>query len=78
MKDNSKERKIFLEDFILSEMQKYNADGVDFVPIFMQSNCIPPIYKSYTKEEWLASDRSYPKLARRYWKIVNGKKEYIK
>lgn len=66
-----------MEDFILSEMERLNADGVDFVPLFTKINNIIQIYESYTKEEWISSDKSYPKTQRLYWKMINGKKEYI-
>ena len=63
-------------DYILEKMNELNADGVDFVPIW-GDYCPPPIYCSYTKEEW-QHVKSYPKSARLYWKIIDGKKEYIK
>ena len=66
-----------MNDFILEEMNKYDADGVDFVSIMFDPTMCPNIYKTYTREEWLASNRSYPKTARRYWKIVDGKKIYV-
>lgn len=66
-----------MNDFILEEMNKYNADGVDFVSITFDPFWNPNIYKTYTREEWLASDGSYPKTNRRYWKIIDGKKTYI-
>ena len=66
-----------MNDFILEEMNKYNADGVDFVSITFDPLRNPNIYKTYTREEWLASDGSYPKTNRRYWKIIDGKKTYI-
>lgn len=66
-----------MNDFILEEMNKYNADGVDFVSITFDPLRNPNVYKTYSREEWLASDGSYPKTNRRYWKIINGKKTYI-
>ena len=66
-----------MNDFILEEMNKYDADGVDFVSIMFDPIRCPNIYKTYTREEWLASNRSYPKTNRRYWKIISGKKTYI-
>ena len=66
-----------MNDFILEEMNKYNADGVDFVSITFDPLRNPNIYKTYTRVEWLASDGSYPKTNRRYWKIIDGKKTYI-
>lgn len=66
-----------MNDFILEEMNKYDADGVDFISIMFDSTMWPNIYKTYTREEWLASNRSYPKTNRRYWKIIDGKKTYV-
>ena len=65
-----------MEDIILREMEEHGADGVDFVPIWFDIS-FPPIIKSYTKTEWIESDRSYPKTNRMYWRIVNGQKTYI-
>ena len=65
-----------MEDFILREMEERGADGVDFVPIWFDTS-FPPIIKSYTKEEWIESDGSYPKSNRMYWRMVNGHKVYI-
>ena len=66
-----------MTDFILEEMNKYEADGVDFVSIMFDPIMCPNIYETYTREEWLASNRSYPRTGRRYWKIIDGKKTYI-
>lgn len=66
-----------MNDLILEEMNKYDADGVDFVSIMFDPTMCPNIYKTYTREEWLASNRSYPKTNRRYWKIIDGKKTYV-
>ena len=66
-----------MNDFILEEMNKYDADGVDFVSIMFDPIKRPNIYKTYTREEWLASDRSYPKTGRRYWKMIDGQKIYV-
>jgi hypothetical protein len=65
-----------MEDFILREMEECGADGVDFVPVWFDTS-FPPVYKSYTKQEWIESDGSYPKTNRMYWRIVNGQKVYI-
>lgn len=64
-------------DSILEEMNKSNADGVDFVPI-MSPELIPPVIVSYTKKEWMNGVSCYPKSGRRYWKLVDGKKIYCK
>lgn len=64
-------------DYILEEMNNVDADGVDFVPIWFDEHLPPPIICSYTKEE-LKNITGYPKSNRMYWKIINGKKEYIR
>lgn len=64
-----------MSDFISDEMDRVGADGVDFIPIFYDLK-IAPVICSYTKEEW-KHQNSYPKSNRRYWKIVDGNKEYI-
>lgn len=67
-----------MEDFILEEMEKYGADGVDFVSISLEPNGFPTtIFGSYTKAQWIASDRSYPRSGRRYWKLEDGRKKYL-
>lgn len=63
-----------MKNLILEEMDRYDADGVDFVPIFDLSK-IPPIICSYTREE-LKNLKVYPKSDRKYWKMINGKKVY--
>lgn len=67
-----------MEDFILREMDECGADGVDFVPIWLcLDDSMPPVYKSYTRQEWIDSDGSYPKTNRKYWRMVNGQKQYV-
>ena len=41
-----------MEDLILSEMEQCGADGVDFVPIWLDES-MPPIYESYTNKNGL-------------------------
>lgn len=62
-------------NYILEEMNKVGADGVDFVPVFVYGD-IPQIICSYTKEE-LQHINYFPKSARRYWKMIDGEKKYI-
>lgn len=62
-------------NFILKEMEERNADGVDFVPIWFDSESFPPIIQTMTKEE-VKNAKGYPKTNRLYWKIENGKKFY--
>lgn len=64
-----------MEDFILREMEEWGADGVDFIPTWFDTS-FPPVLESYTKQEWIDSDRSYPKAGRAYWRIENGQKVY--
>ena len=64
-------------DFVLQEMIEQGADGVDFVPIGFDENAPAPIYKSYTKEEWL-KEECVLKTNRKYWKIdEQGRKIYL-
>ena len=63
-------------DYILAEMNKVDADGVDFVPIWFDKKLPPPIICSYTKEEW-KDVKAYPKSNRMYQKMIDGKKIYI-
>lgn len=63
-------------DFILDEMDKENADGVDFVPVWFD-NSFPPVLLSMTREEVMTTD-AYPKSNRLYWRMVDGKKIYTK
>lgn len=52
-------------DYILEEMNRYGADGVDFVPVISFSD-VPQIYCSYTKEKWMSKDKYCPKSGRKY------------
>lgn len=64
-------------NLILEEMNNLNADGVDFVPLSISDNkSLRKIIKSYTKEEWINTDGSYPKSNRLYWNIIGGEKVY--
>ena len=64
-------------DYIYAELEKHNADGIDFVPIWFDHTVPAPIICAYTKEEWETHDGGYPKSDRRYWKIdTNGRKQY--
>lgn len=64
-------------DYILEEMNKVDADGVDFVPLWFDERFPPPVICSYTKEEW-HHVKAYPKSNRMYWKMIEGRKQYIK
>ena len=62
-------------NFILKELEERNADGVDFVPIWFDSEIFPPIILTMTKEE-VKNAEGYPKTNSLYWKVENGKKFY--
>ena len=68
-------------NYILEEMNKCGAEGVDFVPfsdeLINKHYYLCQILESYTKEEF-KNNVSYPKTPRLYWKMVNGRKEYCK
>ena len=66
-----------MTDYILEEMTKYDADGVDFTSLFSDEPLGPAVIVSFTREAWIASNRSYPKTACRYWKMVDGRKVYV-
>lgn len=59
-------------------MEELGADGIDFVGLFFDSPFANDhtIYQSYTREEFMET-RCYPKTNYKFWKIVDGKKEYI-
>ena len=63
-------------DYILEEMNKLGADGVDFVPIWLDRSILSPVICSYTKKEW-GDIKTYPKSNRMYWKMIDGQKVYI-
>lgn len=58
-------------NWLLEEMYKVGADGVDFVPLGGTH-----IYATYTREE-VANGIAVPRSDRRYWKWTNGNKEYL-
>ena len=71
-----------IDDFILDEMDRYEADGVDFVPIFTTPEMLyrgeGKIIKTYSRDEWINSDGGYPRSGRLYWrKDPAGNKFYI-
>lgn len=64
-------------DYVYDEMNRLNADGVDFVP-FSFDDSETTVISSYTKEEWLKNGWEV-KSARRYWRFdESGNKVYIK
>ena len=65
-------------NYYLEQMIKLDADGIDFYPIFTPIDEIPNnIIASYTKEQ-IENGIATPKTDYFYYKIVNGKKTYIK
>ena len=64
-------------DIILEEMDKYGADGVDFIAVDQLDVIGPKVYCTYAREGWIASNRSYPKMCRRYWKWDKGQKVIV-
>lgn len=64
-----------MSNYYLNKMNKLKADGIDFMPIWFEEG-VPPIISSYTKEEF-ESVKVIPKTNYRYWKLVNGTKQYI-
>jgi hypothetical protein len=66
-----------MTDYILEEMNKYDADGVDFTSLLSDGPLGPTVFESFAREEWLASDRRCPRMARRYWKMADGRKVYV-
>ena len=62
---------------ILEEMIEVGADGVVFHSILQHpSNVKCEIYKEYTFEEY-KNVTAFPKSGRTYYRIVNGKREWI-
>lgn len=67
-----------MSNLYLDDLIKLGADGVDFVPIFTPEIPEPEdIIVSYTKEQ-MYEQQGFPKTSRRYWKMENGEKKYIK
>ena len=66
-----------MTDYILEEMNKYDADGVDFTSLFSDGPLGPTVFASFTRGEWLETDRRYQRMARRYWKMIDGRKVYV-
>ena len=68
-------------NFILEEMIELNADGVIFHNLFVTEedliNGKTKIFADYSLEQF-KNLTAYPKSNRTYYKIVDGKLEYIK
>ena len=71
-------------DYILEKMNEVNADGIDFIPIsdalFNKEYHLCQVVDSYTKERWIANSGHHciPKTSYVVWKLVDGKKSYIR
>ena len=61
------------------DFERLGADGVDFVPIGFNPCCTPQekIFESYTKNEMLNGNVSYPRSAHLFWIMKNGLKCYL-
>lgn len=59
----------------VQEMEERKADGIDFIA-FGPAKPFPNILASYTKEE-MVNVTATPRAGYKYWRMVNGKKEYI-
>ena len=66
-----------MRDLILNEMDKENADGVDFVSIFWNDIFPPVVYCSMTREE-VKIETIFPNSGRIYWRIIDNKKIYTR
>ena len=68
-------------NFILEEMIELNADGVIFHNLFVTEEYLingkTKIFADYSLEQ-VKNLTAYPKSNRTYYKIVDGKLEYIK
>lgn len=66
-------------NYYLEEIEKYSADGIDFVPIGISLKCaIRNLFKSYTKEKFEKVQYiDIPKSPFLLYKIVDGEKRYI-
>lgn len=71
-----------IEDYYLSKMKELDADGIDFIPISSaladKKYQLCEVIASYTKEEWIKGIGGIPKTPYLFWKIVGGKKEYLR
>lgn len=64
-------------NYIVEEMDKLGADGVDFCPIcFEREESIKRVFLSKTRQQMI-DDPTYPKSSRLYWKMVDDYKIYL-
>jgi len=64
-----------MSNFYLDKMEELKADGIDFMPIWFGDG-VPQIISSYSKEEFKDVD-VIPKTNYKYWRMVDGIKQYI-
>lgn len=65
-----------MNKYILEEMDKLSADGVEFISIMTDySKPYNPILVM-TRDE-LITAKAFPKTGRRYFKLVDGNKVYL-
>ena len=65
-----------MSNYWAEKFAETGADGVDFVPLLAKPWDVKTVYDSRTKEEMLAGI-AYPRSNYFFWKLINGKKEYI-
>ena len=58
------------------EALKLNADGIDFVSCGEFNKRFPKVNESYTIEQ-LKEQTCFPRSCRLFYKIIDGKKEYL-
>lgn len=66
-------------NYYLEKMIELDADGIDFIPIgwyLFGKESVPDIIASYTIEEF-KNVNCIPKTGYSFYKIIDGKKEYI-
>lgn len=63
-------------NYYIDKMNELGADGIDFVYLGFITRGQGAIIKSYTREE-LLNNPSTPRADYRFWKMKDGKKEYI-
>lgn len=63
----------------IEEMTRLQADGIDFIEIRELLRCSQPPYKvllSVNKDDFIKLS-SVPKTGYKFWRLKNGKKEYL-
>ena len=62
-------------NYFLEKAIELDADGIDFVPLNF-SGFIPDVIESYSRKE-LENIKAIPRTNYLFYKIINGRKEYI-